>query len=208
MKTHARLIASLLLAAFAAFGLAACTTTPAAAPPPAVASKTTVDLMLEVRSKELDLERTNQMAWLKFAAESKSDMVKGFVMGKAASGSAGPGASSATQTIMQAQAQADATALRREELAERYSISNKAYQWAALGLDFARFDRSLGFQRFQITEGNTQQRYLYDAFRGTQQDAYDFNAGAYTQGSTATLNGVAAGRQPAPAATEATTPAE
>lgn len=203
MKTYARMLITLALVALAAVGLSACQTAPTApAAAPAVASKTTVDLMLEVRSKELDLERTNQMAWLKFAAESGSDMVKGFVMGKAASGSAAPGGSSTTQTIMQAQAQADATALRREELAERYSLSNKAFQWVGLGLDFARFDRSLGFQRFQITEGNSQQRYLYDAFRGTQQDAYDFNAGAYSQGSEATLNGVAAGRQPAPTSIE------
>lgn len=207
MKNHARLIATLALAAFAAFGLSACTTTPAAEPAPVV-TKTTVDLLLEVRSKELDLERTNQMAWLKFAAESKSDMVKGFVMGKSSGGGVGQG-SSTTQSIMHAQAQADATALRREELAAQNSFENKAFRWMGLGLDFARFDKGLRFDKFQIRESNSQQRYLYDIFRGTQQDAYSFSSTAYGAGSTATLNGVAAGRQPAPVTeAPAETPAE
>lgn len=173
MKTT-RLIITLALAAVATIGLSACATKPAAAPPPVV-SKSTVDLMLEVRAKELELERIDKMSWLKFAAESGSDMVKGFVMGKSSAGAAGPGASSTTQTIMQAQAQADATALRREELAERYSFSNKAYQWVGLGLDFARFDKGLRFDKFQLRENNSQQRFLFNTVRGTQQDAYGFS---------------------------------
>lgn len=175
MKTHARLIITLALAAFAAFGLSACTTAPAAAAPPPVASKTTVDLMLEVRSKELDLERTNQMAWLKYAADSDSDMVKGFIMGKAASAAPASGGS-ATQSIMQAQAQADNTALRREELAAQNSLFNRSLQVLDRGLAFASFDKGLGFQKFQIRESNAQSRYTTDALRGTQQDGYSFNS--------------------------------
>lgn len=175
MKTHARLIITLALAAFAAFGLSACTTTPAAAAAPPVLTKTTVDLMLEVRSKELDLERTNQMAWLKYAADSDNDMVKGFIMGKAASAAPASG-SSATQSIMQAQAQADNTALRREELAAQNSLFNRSLQVLDRGLAFASFDKGLGFQKFQIRESNAQSRYTTDALRGTQQDGYSFNS--------------------------------
>lgn len=176
MKTHARLIITLALAAFAAFGLSACTTTPAAAAPPPVVAKTTVDLMLEVRSKELDLERTNQMAWLKFAADSGSDMVKGFIMGKASGGSAGPGASSATQSIMQAQAQADNTALRREELAAQNDWFNRGLQVLDRVERYASFSKGLSFQKYQIRESNAQSRYTTDALRGTQQDGYSFNS--------------------------------
>ena len=179
MKTHARLIITLALAAFAAFGLSACATKPAAAAAPPVVTKTTVELMLEVRSKELDLERTNQMAWLKYAADSDSDMVKGFIMGKAASAAPASGGS-ATQSIMQAQAQADHTALRREELAAQNSFENKAFRWVGLGLDFARFDRGLNFQRFQITENNAQQRHTLDTVANTslssQAAGYEFNS--------------------------------
>lgn len=179
MKTHARLIITLALAAFAALGLSACTTTPAAAAPPPVLTKTTVDLMLEVRSKELDLERTNQMAWLKYAAESDSDMVKGFVMGKA-SGAAPASGGSATQSIMQAQAQADATALRREELAAQNDWFNRGLQVLDRGLAFASFDKGLGFQKFQIRENNSQQRYTLDTVSNTslssQQAGYEFNS--------------------------------
>lgn len=172
MKTS-RLFVTAAFALLAAVGLSACTTTPAASAPQHVASKTTVDLMLEVRAKELELERTEQMAWLKFAADSDNDMVKGFIMGRSGGKSAAQG--STTQTVMQAQAQADNTALRREEMAERNSFSNKAFQWVSLGLDFARFDKGLGFQRFQIEQSNSQNRYTLDALRNTQQDGYSFN---------------------------------
>lgn len=176
MKTHARLIITLALAAFAALGLSACATKPAAPAAPAVAAPSTVELMLKVRAAELELERIDKMSWLKFAEESGSDMVKGFVMGKASGGSAAPAASSTTQTIMQAQAQADATALRREELAAENSFENKAFRWVGLGLDTARFYRGLNFQEFQIRESNAQSRYTTDALRGTQQDGYSFNS--------------------------------
>ncbi|MDP3324244.1 MAG: hypothetical protein Q8S71_11945 [Hydrogenophaga sp.] len=179
MKTTARLIATLALAAAAAFGLTACESNPAKPEPAApVVAKTTVDLLLEVRSKELDLERTNQMAWLKFAAESDSEMVKGFVMGKSSGASAG--ASSTTQSIMQAQAQADETALRREQMAAENSLENKAFRWVGLGLDFARFRRGMSFQKFQVRENNAQQRYTLDTVANTslisQQAGYDFNS--------------------------------
>jgi hypothetical protein len=205
-RPFARLIATLALAA-AAFGLTACQTAPAApAAAPPVATKTTVDLLLEVRSKELDLERTNQMAWLKFAAESGSDMVKGFVMAK--SSGAGPGASNTTQSIMQAQAQADNTALRREELEAQNGWFNRSLQVLDRVERYASFSKGLSFQKFQVRENNAQQRYTLDTVANTslisQQAGYDFNSRVpYFFSLPAGSQGVA----PAPAEPAADTPA-
>lgn len=197
-NTTLRRIISTATLAVAALSLTACktmpeSTAPAAAPP--IAAKSTVDLMLEVRSKELDLERTDQMAWLKFAAESGSDMVKGFVMGRSASKGAGAsqgGGSSVTQTVMQAQAHADEVALRREENAEKYGWFNKGLALLDRGLGFAQFSRGLSFDKYKLDAGNSQTRYMFDTYRGTQQDAYSFTGSAYTQGSAATLGGFSA----------------
>lgn len=200
MKTS-RLFVTAAFALLAAVGLSACTTTPAASAPQHVASKTTVDLMLEVRAKELELERTEQMAWLKFAADSDNDMVKGFIMGRSGGKSAAQG--STTQTVMQAQAQADNNALRREEMAYANSWDRRLLPYLSLGLDFARFDKQLGFQRWSVGESNAQNRYMFDNIRGTQQDAYGFAGTAYSQGSAATLGGVSAGSAAAAAGASA-----
>jgi hypothetical protein len=77
---------------------------------------------------------------------------------------------------MQAQAQADSTALRREELAAQNSLFNRSLQVLDRGLAFASFDKGLSFQKFQIRESNAQSRYTTDALRGTQQDGYSFNS--------------------------------
>jgi hypothetical protein len=206
MKTHARLIATLALAAFAAFGLSACTTTPDPAPAPVV-TKTTVDLLLEVRSKELDLERTDQMAWLKFAAESGSDMVKGFVMGKSAAKGVGAAQSSTAQTIAQAQAQADETALRREQLADKNSAWNRSLQLFDRVVPVVMFSQGLKFQKFQVQETNAQNRYTLDTLRGAQSDGFSQGSGAalggVSAGSGATLGGVSAGAAAASAGASA-----
>lgn len=197
-RTPSRLIAALALAAASLVGLSACTTAPAAPPSPAIAAPSTVELMLKVRAAELELERIDKMAMLKFAAESGSDLVKGAVMGMSmgkGSGNTSPGASSTSQTLMQAQAQADSVALRREELAYANSWDKRALPYVSLGLDFWRFDKTLSFQRFQTTEANAQNRYTLDTLSNSQTAGYTFGAGAYSAGSAATLGGLTAGQE-------------
>jgi hypothetical protein len=191
-----------LTLATAALALAACSTAPAAAPTPATPvaapapAKTLAEQMLEIRKAELELERTDQMAWLKFAAESGSDMVKGFVMGR---GAAKPAAasSSTAQTVIAAQAQQDATALRREEMAEGRSWWNRGLQVYDRVERMFMFSKNLGFRRFEIDQANTQNRYTLDSVRGAQFDGFRLG------GETA-LGGVTAGL----AAAETETPAE
>jgi hypothetical protein len=192
MKTLLKLFA----AALAALALAACQTAPAqpAAAAPVV-QKTTTDLLLEIRKAELELERTEQMAWLKFATESGSDLVKGFVMGRSG-GKAAPAASNTAQTILQAQAQADATALRREELAERNSLWNRGLQLFDRAVPVFMFSKGLSFQRYQLDATNSQNRYTLDTVRGAQRDGF-------TLGSGATLGGVSAGAAAASAGARA-----
>lgn len=180
---------SILIAA-SALALSACSTSlakPAPAPEPVV-QKTTVDLMLEIRKKELELERTEQMAWLKFAAESDNDMVKGFVMGRSAAAAprASSGGSSTTQMVLRAQAQADEVALRREEMAERNSLWNRGLQLYDRAERLVMFSQGLKFRKFEINSANSQERYRLDTVRGAQADGF-------AAGSGATLNGVNAG---------------
>jgi hypothetical protein len=188
-------LALILSLALAALGLAGCASAPAAAPAPVV-QKTTTDLLLEIRKAELELERTEQMAWLKFATESGSDLVKGFVMGRSG-GKAAPAASNTAQTILQAQAQADATALRREELAERNSAWNKGLQLFERAVPVFMFSKGLSFQRYQLDATNSQNRYTLDTVRGAQRDGFTLGSGAalggVSAGSGATLGGVSAG---------------
>jgi hypothetical protein len=197
-----RLALILSLALFAALGLAGCTTAPAAAPAPVV-TKPTVDLLLDVRSNELDLERNDQMAWLKFAAESGSDMVKGFVMGRTAAKAPGAGQSSTTQTIVQAQAQADETALRREKMALDNGPWARSLQVFDRVAPVYMFSKGLSFQKFQVTETNAQNRYTLDSLRGAQTDGFSLGSGAalggVSAGSGATLGGVSAGASAASA---------
>jgi hypothetical protein len=203
MKTLLKLFA----AALAALALAACQTAPAqpAAAAPVV-QKTTTDLLLEIRKAELELERTEQMAWLKFATESGSDLVKGFVMGRSG-GKAAPAASNTAQTILQAQAQADATALRREELAERNSLWNRGLQLFDRAVPVFMFSKGLSFQRYQLDANNAQSRYTLDTVRGAQRDGFTLGSGAalggVSAGSGATLGGVSAGAAAASAGARA-----
>ena len=201
-----RILQTLAIAILALL-LAACQTAPAAAPTPAV-TQTTVDLMLAVRAKELELERLDKMSWIKFAVESGSEFAKGMVTGMSASGGGKASAQSGTaQSVMQAQAQADNTALRREEMAYANSWDRRLLPYVGLGLDFAKFSRGLGFQRYQIDQANSQTRYTLDTLRGAQTDAYTAGSGAalggVNAGAGATLGGLAAAAEPAPAPTAA-----
>jgi hypothetical protein len=206
-----RTLGKLILVALSALALAACQTAPAKpepAPAPIVA-KSTTDLLLEIRKAELELERTDQMAWLKFATESDSDMVKGFVMGRSAAKAPAAAASSATQTILQVKAQEDETALRREELAAKNSAWNKGLQLFDRATNIVMFSQGLKFRKFEIETANTQSRYTLDTVRGAQRDGFN-------SGSDATLSGVSAGSgatlggfgAAAPAAESTATPAE
>ena len=215
-----RLFSTLILIAASALALSACTTSPAkpAPAPEPVVQKTTVDLMLEIRKKELELERTEQMAWLKYAAESDSDMVKGFIMGRSAAAAprASSGGGNTTQMVLQAQAQADEVALRREEMAERNSLWNRGLQLYDRAERLVLFSQGLKFRKFEINTANEQERYRLDTVRGAQADGFAAGSGATLGGVTAghntTLSGFAAARQPAPTApaddTTPETPAE
>lgn len=215
-----RLFSTLILIAASALALSACTTSPAkpAPAPEPVVQKTTVDLMLEIRKKELELERTEQMAWLKYAAESDSDMVKGFIMGRSAAAAprASSGGGNTTQMVLQAQAQADEVALRREEMAERNSLWNRGLQLYDRAERLVLFSQGLKFRKFEINTANEQERYRLDTVRGAQADGFAAGSGATLGGVTAghntTLSGFAAARQPAPTAPPADetteTPAE
>lgn len=194
-----------------ALALSACTTAPAKPDPAPVVTKTTTDLMLEVRKAELELERTELMARLKFAVESDSEFVKGYIMGQANAAKAAP-AGSTTQTILQAQAQADEVALRREEMAERNSGWNKGIQLFDRVVPVVMFSKGLSFQKWQIEQTNSQNRYVLSTVRGAQADGFAAGSGATLGGVTAghntTLSGFAAARQSAPTAPPAdgTTP--
>jgi hypothetical protein len=194
-----------LTLATAALALAACSTAPAAAPTPAAPvatpapAKTLAEQMLAIRKAELELERTEQMAWLKFAAESGSDMVKGFVMGRGAAKPAAA-ASSTAQTVIAAQAQQDATALRREELAEGRSWWNRGLQIVDRVTPLWMFSKQQSFARYQLDQANTQNRYTLDTLRGAQLDGFRL-------GGQTTLGGVSAGAAAAAAGAAPFTPA-
>jgi hypothetical protein len=193
-----RTVLTLTLAA-AALALAACSTAPAVAPTPVATpapAPTLAEQLLEIRKAELELERTEQMAWLKFAAESGSDIVKGFVMGR---GAAKPAAasSSTAQTVIAAQAQQDATALRREELAEGRSWWNRGLQIVDRVTPLWMFSKQQSFARYQLDQANTQNRYTLDTLRGAQLDGFRLGGqttlGGVSAGSSATLGGLSAG---------------
>lgn len=196
-----RTLGKLVLVALSAFALAACTTSPAkpAPAPEPVVQKSTVDLMLEIRKKELELERTEQMAWLKYAAESDSDMVKGFIMGRSAAAAprASSGGSSTTQMVLQAKAQADEVALRREEMAERNSFWNRGLQLYDRAERLVMFSQGLKFRKFEINSANSQERYRLDTVRGAQADGFaagsDATISGVTAGHSTTLGGISAG---------------
>lgn len=171
-----RTVLKLILVAASALSLAACSSSPAkpeAPAAPAIQTSTT-DLMLQIRKAELELERTEQMAWLKFAVESNSDMVKGFVMGRSGAGKGGAGGGSTSQAILQAQAQADATALRREELAERSSWWNRGLQLFDRAVPVLGMVQGYRLQKRQMDISADQYKYTLDAIGGAQQGAYDF----------------------------------
>lgn len=203
-----RTLGKLILVALSAFALAACETNPAKQEPKPepVVQKSTTDLLLEIRKAELELERTDQMAWLKFAAESGNDMVKGFVMGRSAGKGAAPAASSTTQTVLALKAQADDHELKKAEMAERNSTFNKALKVWDRVERVVLFQEGLKFKKFEINTANEQSRYTLDTVRGAQRDGFAAGSsatlGGFGAGTSATLGGLAAGSTTEPAPTE------
>jgi hypothetical protein len=199
-----RILQALALASLLAL-LSACQTAPTAPPPAAepVAKPSTVDLLLDIRKKELEIERDEQMAWLKFAVESGSDYVKGFVMGRSKGGAQSAPAGGTSQAILQAQAHADEVALRREEMAERNSLWNRSLQVYDRAERLVMFGQGLKFKKFEIRTANDQERYRFDTVRGAQSDGFAAGSGATLGGVNAghgtTMGGFNAARQPLPA---------
>lgn len=207
-----RTLGKLILVALSAFALAACQTAPAKPEPAPVVQKSTTDLLLEIRKAELQLEREEQMAWIKFAAESKSDLAKGFVMGRSAGKGATAAASSTTQTVLALKTQAADHELRKAEQAERNSAFNKGLQLFDRGAQLFMFSKGLSFQKWQIDQSNSQNRYTLDTVRGAQRDGFTAGGsatlGGFGAGTSATLGGLAAGQAAAGGETSSTTAAE
>jgi hypothetical protein len=211
----------LALVALTTLALSACETNPAkpqpaaAVPPllPAQAAPVSlVEMQHQLDLKAMDLENTKTMALIKFADQSGSDFAKGLVSGMLGkSGAASPPATaqraSFAQMAMQQQAQAADIEIRKAELAERKSFWNKGLQVFDRAVGYRMFSKGLEHQRYSLDASNSQQRYLFDNLRGTQQDAYYFSQSAYSLGADATLGGVAAGRLPPPAAPAEPAPA-
>ncbi len=175
----------LILVVASALALSACQTAPTkpetAGQAPAV-QKSTTDLMLEVRKAELELERLEQMAWLKFAVESGNDMVKGFVMGRSGTGKPAASGGSTSQLVLAAQAQADATALKREELAEQRSWWNRGLQIFDRFVPVLNMTQDYRLRKRQMDISADQYKYTLDVFGETQRQAYRFGSDVLDQG--------------------------
>lgn len=179
-----RTLVNLIIVAVSALALTACETVPSKAEqtPAPVVQKSTTDLMLEIRKAELEIERIEQMAWLKFAVESGNDMVKGFVMGRSGQGKAAAPGGSTSQLILSAKAQADATALRREELAEQRSWWNRGLQIFDRFVPVLNMTQDYRLRKRQMDISADQYKYTLDAFGDTQREAYRFGSQVLDQG--------------------------
>lgn len=216
-----RTLLKLALIAASSFALAACTTAPAKpepAPAPVAPKKTIVEMEYELRMKEIEAqtarEERAQKAAIKFAAESNSEFAQGFVAATLVSAQKQAAAEPQRRSLLDAVNQEEERELRRAELAERNSAWNRGLQVVDRAIGFKIFSKGLEQERYRIDQANSQQRYLFGALRGTQQDAYSFSSGAYQAGASATLGGFNAARSmatpPAPEETDPSTetPAE
>ena len=185
-RTRPLAFARIALVALSTLALAACVTNPAkpepakpvaAAPAPA---KSLVEMQYELDKAAMELETTNTMALIKFADESKSDYAKGLVSGliNGGAGAQAPAAAprqSFVQVAQQQRRQAAEIELRTKELEERNSLWNKGLQVFDRAVGYRMFSKGLDFQKYQLDQSNSQQRYTLDTVRGTQQDAYGFS---------------------------------
>ncbi len=154
-----------------------------AEPPMATAAQTPqksiIEMEYELRGKEIDLQTTQAMTLIKFAAESDSDFAKGMVAGMFG-GKSLVGASSATgggsfmQAVMKERQRQDAIELERERIAAENSLWNKGMDVLHLLFGDRRDKRYVNLQRFGMELNAEQDRYRLDTYFRTQQAGYDF----------------------------------
>lgn len=158
-----------------------------ATPPLATADqqpKSLIQMEFELRKAEIELQTTQTMAMIKFAAESKSPfamgMVAGMYGGKAqASLGAAPmagtgGSGSFMQAVMQERRHQSEIELRKAELAERGSLWNKGLQVFDRVLGYRQFSKGLDLQWHRMDLDAQQETYRLDTYYRTQQAGYDF----------------------------------
>lgn len=171
--------------------LAGCTasapknTQASAAEPPLVTAaqqpKSLVEMEFELRKAEIELQTTQTMAMIKFAAESNSPfamgMVAGLYGGKAqAAPAAAPGAGggSFVQAIMQDRRHQASVELERERIAAENSLWNKGMDVLHLLMGDRRDKRYVSLQRHSMDLDAQQETYRLDTYYRTQQAGYDF----------------------------------
>lgn len=158
----------------------------AAEPPLATAAqqpKSLIEMEFELRKAEIELQTTQTMAMIKFAAESNSPfamgMVAGLYGGKAQAGLggapvAGAGGGSFMQAVMQDRRHQSEIELRKAELAERGSLWNKGLQVFDRVLGYRQFSKGLDLQWHRMNLDAQQETYRLDTYYRTQQAGYDF----------------------------------
>lgn len=158
----------------------------AAEPPLATAAqqpKSLIEMEFELRKAEIELQTTQTMAMIKFAAESNSPfamgMVAGLYGGKAQAGLggapvAGAGGGSFMQAVMQDRRHQSEIELRKAELAERGSLWNKGLQVFDRVLGYRQFSKGIDLQWHRMDLDAQQETYRLDTYYRTQQAGYDF----------------------------------
>lgn len=157
----------------------------AAEPPLATAAqqpKSLIEMEFELRKAEIELQTTQTMAMIKFAAESNSPfamgMVAGLYGGKAQAGQGGApaagGGGSFMQAVMQDRRHQSEIELRKAELAERGSLWNKGLQVFDRVLGYRQFSKGLDLQWHRMDLDAQQETYRLDTYYRTQQAGYDF----------------------------------
>ncbi len=157
----------------------------AAAEPPLVTAaqqpKSLIEMEFELRKAELELQNTQTMAMIKFAAESNSPfamgMVAGLYGGKAQAAQAtapAAGGGSFMQAVMQDRRHQSEIELRKAELAERGSLWNKGLQVFDRLIGYRQFSKGIDLQRHSMDLDAYQDTYRLDTYYRTQQAGYDF----------------------------------
>jgi len=192
-----RTLAKLALIAASALALAACETNPAkpepaaqtVIPPVVTAAqqpKSLVEMEFELRKAEIELQTTQTMAMIKFAAESNSPfamgMVAGIYGGKAQTAAPAGGGASFVQTIMQDRRHQSEIEMRKAELEERGSLWNKGLQVFDRVTGYRRFSKEIGLQRHSMDIAADQYKFTVDALGQAQRGAYDFTSGIVERG--------------------------
>lgn len=158
----------------------------AAEPPLATAAqqpKSLIEMEYELRKAEIELQTTQTMAMIKFAAESNSPfamgMVAGLYGGKAQAGLggapvAGAGGGSFMQAVMQDRRHQSEIELRKAELAERSSWFNRGLQLVDRVVPIIDLTQNYRLSKRQMDIGERQYIYTVNALGGAQRAGYDF----------------------------------